>query len=81
MKERVIEALKRTWNNISGDVAEVEASLGNQSISKDIVVEMTTDANRLEMYGNDAEAVKYFRDLSFHDQNKISQEAFPLKWY
>lgn len=77
MKDRIISVLHRTWDAIGYDVLELTGG----EASRAEVIEMVCDANRIDMYGNDNEAVKAFYSLSRKEQDKICKEAFPYKKY
>jgi len=81
MEERIKMVLLCTWNSIASDIAEVEAEMGNDTVSKEIVMEMVEDADRLEMYGGDGEAVKVFRTMKDLDRERIMNETFPYSSY
>lgn len=48
-KKRWVPFLHATWSAIAGDVAQCCAESG-QRMTKDVIVEMTIDANRPEMF-------------------------------
>jgi len=56
MDERAALAIRKTWENISGDWMDL---FGKSSISRKEMLEGVLDANRIENYGGDVEAATY----------------------
>jgi hypothetical protein len=66
MEARVIEALNNTWNAIGMDSLQVIIEFENRSyMTKEEVIEVVTDADRLHYNGNDKEAAEYFYSLEY----------------
>ncbi len=78
MKERIINALVRTWNAI-GDDALTDA--GQYELPRVEVVELVLDGGRAEMYGGDEQAIAELRRLPVDEQYKLATEAFPYEYY
>jgi hypothetical protein len=81
--KKIQEAIDQTWQTIAGDYLNLD---DGGSMSKDEVVEVTLDADYLEMYGcgykHDKQQyrslVKEFRKLSYDEQNAIAAAVW--KW-
>jgi len=74
MKERIARALNRTLDTIASDLL---ACIEEDHITADVAREVTADADRLEAYGNDKEAVAAFREMSREEQDLILSDVFP----
>ena len=82
MIKRIEVALNIVWDGIGGDVLRVaEEMSGSSEIPRDEVVEVCLDADYAESYGDDTEAIEELRKLSYGDQMKIAQGAFPFEFY
>jgi hypothetical protein len=82
MKKRIIRAMDRTWQTIAGDMFQCLADCGEKPImSRAAVIEVVTDADRMEAYGGDKEAYETMRDMTYTDVKKIGKEAFPYTRY
>ena len=78
------QAINRTWDYIACDMLN---ACGEDTMSKDEIVDVTLDADYLEMYGCGynvedktafKELVAEFRLLPFSEQNKIADATW--KW-
>lgn len=76
---KVSRAIFRTWETIASDAMpeEIEEELTNEEYDE-IKVEVTLDANRLEMYGGEDEAVAEFRKLPFEAQDAFARQVFRM---
>ncbi len=79
MQQRIRTAMRRTWEAVADDVL----AMGVQVVQQDVVVEMVTDADRLTMYGDDAEAAAAFYALEYGscERRCIQDAAFPEELY
>jgi hypothetical protein len=75
MNERIIAALKKTWNVIAGDVLQAYGG----DIGREEVLEACTDF--LTAYGKDEEAATVFLSMNLGEMEEIGKEAFPLESY
>lgn len=72
-------ALQNVWNAIGSDVLEM---CENNTASKNEVIEMVLDANRINMYGDlPSDALLFWNGLSMKEQLKIADKAFIYKHY
>ena len=69
MDTRFRRAIRRTFQTIGYDAF----GEGNPSLA--IMVEVTLDADYMEMYGGDKEATIAFRKLTMTEQDKIAEKA------
>lgn len=78
-EKEIHRALNTTWEAIGHDIlAESE----NNEVTKELVIEMVLDANRLEMYGYcDPVELNKFNALPFKQQIKVANEAFKYGIY
>ena len=74
METRIARALNRTLDTIASDLL---ACIEEDHITADEAREVTVDADRLEAYGNDKEAVTAFREMSREEQDRILADVFP----
>lgn len=83
MESRIISAMSNTWQVIGSDCFQAQIDCGEESrdMKRAEVMEVVADANYMEMYGNDKEAVSEFRKLDYKDQNVILKKAFPYTRY
>ncbi len=72
MLTRVKRAINRTYQTIAYDC------WGERNAPLSEIVEITLDADYMEMYGNDREATEAFRKLDYATQDKIAESA--LGW-
>lgn len=58
MLERIKNAAHRTWEYVAGDTMNLEREMnGRDYVSRDVVIEIVTDANRMAMFDKEADAV------------------------
>lgn len=74
IEERAIEAMIYTWNAIGHDL---EAAHGEGSLSNEDLRDVIPDCHFMEMYGDDEEAVKWFRSLGYEQRQVVLKQAFP----
>lgn len=74
MEVRVRRALLACWGVIAGDVEQAWADTGAR-LTRDGGAEALCDADHLENYGGDAEAVAAFRALPYESQLAMAREA------
>lgn len=74
MEDRIVKAIRRTWNYIAADLLEVTGYLTQQDALEAL-------ADYLTMHGDDTEAVKVFFDLSMEEQARIGKVAMPASGY
>lgn len=77
-KQKLSQAMQRTWNAIGGDIIEAG---GGSDVSRDTVIEVVLDANYLETYGDAPEDVKAFRAMSYDDQDAFALTVFTFSAY
>ena len=73
IETRAIEAMLMTWNAIGHDL---EAAGGEGSLDNATLRDVIPDSNHLEWYGDDPEAVKWFRALGYEQQQVVLKRAF-----
>lgn len=78
LQKRITAAANKTWQTIGGDVLQAAEA---DSIPRDEVAECVMDCEYLEDFGNDKEAVKEFRKLSYEEQEEMMLKAFPFNRY
>lgn len=78
LQKRITEAANRTWHAIGGDVLRAAEE---DNLTREEVIECVADAGYLEDFGEDKEAVKEFRKLSYEEQEEIMLKAFPFSRY
>jgi len=78
LQKRIMEAANRTWQAIGGEILQAAEE---DNISREEVIECVADAGYLEDFGEDKEAVKEFRKLSYEEQEEIMLKAFPFSRY
>jgi len=78
LQKRITEAANRTWQVIGGEILQAAEE---DNITRELVIECVADAGYLEDFGDDAEAVKEFRKLSYEEQEEIMLKAFPFSRY
>lgn len=82
LKQRIIKAMNRTWDAIGSDAIALTIEYERRSwMKQDEVIEMVLDANRMDMYGDDAEALTEFNKLTYEQMIEIGKEAFPARRY
>jgi len=78
--QRIKGALYRTWETIAYDIFEC-SKIANEDfngvIPQDEVVEVVLDANYLETYGDDKEAIGMLRAMPYKEQIKIAKICMP----
>jgi hypothetical protein len=83
--DRIATAMYRTWNAIGGDVLQsMQENEGRDSLSKDEMIEVVTDADNMTAYGNDKEAAKWVDELFNADYNgayRQLRKLFEFKRY
>jgi len=82
--ERVIKALNTTWEAVGGDTIQVMIEYENRSYAtKEEVIELVTDADRLHFNGNDKEAAEYFYSLKYGgpERKELLDKTFTHKTY
>jgi hypothetical protein len=72
-------AINRTWDMIASDAMPDDGEPLSQRDREDIQVEVTLDADRLEMYGDQPEAVVELRKLPFEEQCAFARKTFGMK--
>ena len=72
MQDRAVKALRRT-NQVIG----VDMGWNDREPSARTLREVVPDGNCLELYGNDPEAVGYFRTLDKGARTALLKRAFP----
>jgi hypothetical protein len=73
MRKRIRDAMWQTWQAIGADIEQARCEMQVPgSISTDELAEVICDASYLEAYGDDAEAVLFFRALPYKEQDAIS---------
>ncbi len=77
MIERIKIAMRKTWDYIADDTVEVYGG----EVPRDGVIEMVSDADRLEDLGGDKEAVEVFRKMNKNEQDNIWLVVFPDEFY
>ena len=78
LQERITEAANRAWKAIGGDILQAAEQ---DNITREEVISCVADADYLEDFGNDREAVAEFRKLSYEEQEEILLKAFPFSRY
>ena len=78
LQERINEAANAAWRAIGGDVLQAAEA---DSIPRDEIAECVMDCEYLEDFGEDEEAVKEFRKLSYEEQEEMMLKAFPFNRY
>lgn len=73
-------ALEATWQAIGADILAV---VPEQSISRDEVIEVVLDADRLECYADEESkpVVETFRTLPYPEQIAIAKKYFVFERY
>lgn len=74
MEERIVKAIRKTWNMIAPDLLNITGELSQQDALEAL-------ADYLTMYGDDKEAVKVFFDLSMEEQARVGKIAMPASEY
>lgn len=67
---KVKDAILQTWDAIAGDVADIGP------VTVEIAVEMTVDADRMEMYARDKDVVAAFRKCDSDNQFAFATKIF-----
>ena len=68
-ERKVRAAIVTTWDTIADDVH----ALGD--VDLDVAVEMSTDADRMRMYGGNKDAADAFYMLPTEEQERLAREA------
>lgn len=76
IEQRAIEAIHGTWQAIGYDVLAASGETEG-SIESSTIREVVADADRLETYGGDDEAVAWFRAMGRDQQRVVLKTAFP----
>ena len=77
-KEKIVTAIRETWDKIACDVINMEIEMGGDFVSQGVAIEMTLDANRMSDYGGlDSEDLEAFNEMPFLEKMKIAKEALP----
>jgi len=72
-------ALQDVWEAIAQVVLEM---CDNNTASKNEVIEMVLDANRIDIYGDlSSDELAEWNNLSFDDKIAIANKAFIYKYY
>jgi len=74
IEERAVAAMIYTWNAIGADL---EAAGGEGSLSNETLRDCIPDCNFMESYGQDDEAVKWFRSMGYDERQIVLRKAFP----
>ncbi len=78
LQKRITEAANRVWHAIGGEILQAAEQ---DNITREEVIECVADADYLEDFGDDKEAVKEFRKLSYEEQEEMLLKAFPFSRY
>jgi hypothetical protein len=83
MEQRILIAMQRTWDVIGCDTLTMLEEAGEPAVlSKDEVIELVIDADRLREFGEDKEATDTLYNLpSYKQKVEIGRKAFPFKKY
>jgi hypothetical protein len=83
MIERIHQMADRTWVAIAADALQALGEAGEHStLSKDEVIELVGDADRMDMYGDDPEAYEAYKAVDGWDAKvEILSGAFPFDVY
>jgi hypothetical protein len=82
MKQRIINAALRTWDNIGSDCLNCLSEQGEEPVMpQDHVIETVADADYMNIYGGDKDAYEEFKKLSWEEKEEILRDAFPFKTY
>jgi len=80
MDDRACAAMRCTWDAIAADVLE----LSDGNMTRDEVLEMVLDADRMTMYGDDNKAAEYtFMVMRYYKTywKTLGIQAFPYENY
>ena len=81
-KQRIIRAMQMVWETLGNEVlAAYEECDEVPCAPRDTVTEFVMDADYLENFGMEPEAVSEFRKLDRETRFSIANEAFPLEYY
>jgi len=77
-EKEVSEAMQITWETISYDFLEmIYVTTGNESASREDVIEIVLDADRVVMHGDMyEETAKRFKELQLDEKYRIANETF-----
>jgi len=78
LQKRINKAANFTWEAIGSDILQVAEV---DSMSREDVIEVVSDCDYLERYGDDKEAVAAFRNLDIKERHEMLVKAFPCKRY
>lgn len=78
LQKRITEAANLTWRAIGGEILQAAEE---DNLTREEVIECVADAGYMEDFGDDAEAVKEFRKLTYEEQEEILLKAFPFFRY
>lgn len=83
LRNRICYAMMKTWQSIGADCLVNERGEPDESVtlSREEVIELVTDADRLVTYGGDDEAAKAYYNLDDKDKDELSKLAFPFAQY
>ena len=73
MEQRIRTAAYNTWQAIGGDILDLSDT---GTLSSEEVTEIVLDANYMDMYSRDTEAMDYYNSLGHEEQYRIVREAF-----
>jgi len=77
MKKRIQRAIESTWNAIAFDVLSDDG----ETISRDVAIEVTLDADRVRTFGFDPEAAESLYSMPYKQMVKVAKGAFPYEEY
>ena len=78
LQQRINKAANFTWEAIGSDILQVAEV---DSMSREDVIEVVSDCDYLERYGDDKEAVAAFRALDIEERHEMLVKAFLCKRY
>ena len=78
LQKRINKAANFTWEAIGADVLQVAEV---DSMSREDVIEVVSDCDYLERYGDDKEAVTAFRALDTEKRHEMLLKVFRCKRY
>lgn len=82
MKNRIVLAMKRTWDAIAPDTFQCLADCGEPvEMKRSDVISVVCDAGHVSTFGNDQEASQAFNKMDYKEMVKLGKIAFPYSKY
>jgi hypothetical protein len=79
MEQRILRALRRTWEVIAHDIFQARVECGEKNpynVRRCEVVEVVLDADHARTYGEDNEAMELLYKMPYEAMKRLAAKAF-----